>query len=123
MDKIKDIELEFNQKEINSLLEKLNFEAKKQAQIAQRKLPPNTFTLVVERLEKNLRIFIRPNENNHNIPHFHVETTSYSGSYSINPIERLSGNMPSRLEKIFKKWVSEHQNLLLNKWEELRPTN
>jgi Domain of unknown function (DUF4160) len=112
-------EFVFNETEINDLLGKINIEATYQSM---KNVPSDMLTLNIAKIQKNIKISIRTNEGNHTIPHFHVETTDYSGSYTIDPIRRLAGNMPSWLEKIFIPWVAKHKSSIKQKWDELRPT-
>lgn len=111
-------EFHFNDSEIKELLQKINMEAARQSI---KNVPNGAMTAVVGRLQKNIRVFIRPNEGNHVLPHFHVETTDYSGSYTIDSLQKLAGNMPTWLEGIFIPWASKHQNDIQQKWDELRP--
>ena len=63
-----------------------------------------------------LKFEIRTKENGHNEPHFHVETSDFAASYSINTYNCLSGTFPSRIEKQIIKWAKKNHEMLVEIW-------
>jgi hypothetical protein len=60
-------------------------------------------------------------EDNHQRPHFHIEYKNhYNGSYAIDTLECLAGNVPSRYEKPILKWAFENQKSLKLTWDQLQ---
>lgn len=68
--------------------------------------------------EGKLKFEIRVKENGHNEPHFHVETSDYNASYSLNTLERIAGVFPVRIEKNIISWANKNINLLKETWNE-----
>ncbi|MDY3755067.1 MAG: DUF4160 domain-containing protein [Treponema sp.] len=60
---------------------------------------------------RGIKIYI--NWNDHMPPHFHA---SYAGD-SINDIEILEGQIPSKQQKMVLGWAAFHQSELLENWE------
>lgn len=118
-----EFEIKLSKEETKKLLEEINLEVRRQSLMEQRNISSDMFTLVVAKLQKNIKVTMRTNENNHSLPHVHVETTDYSGSYTIDPIKRLAGNLPSWIESIFIKWALKNKSYLLSQWSDLRPSN
>jgi len=59
---------------------------------------------------------VRSKETNHTIPHFHVEKSEYSGSYSISPVNKICGNFKDKYDKYIIKWGEKNKNILIEKW-------
>lgn len=66
--------------------------------------------------EGKLTFEIRTKEQGHNEPHFHVKTSDYEASYSINSFERLAGVFPSKTEKQIIKWAEKNRDMLKDIW-------
>ncbi len=60
---------------------------------------------------RGIKIYI--NWNDYMPPHFHA---SYAGD-SINDIEILEGQIPSKQQKMVLGWAAFHQSELLENWE------
>lgn len=61
-----------------------------------------------------IKIFI--NYNDHNEPHFHAQYGEYKCMISIEKVELIKGNMPSKQLKIILGWASLHQEQLKENW-------
>lgn len=68
--------------------------------------------------EGNLWFEIRAKENGHNEPHFHVESSDYTASYSLNTFKRIAGTFPQRIEKNILNWATKNRKLLNQVWNE-----
>lgn len=55
----------------------------------------------------------------HHIPHFHAVYQEYEAVFTINPVERLSGSMPSRQQRLVEAWAEIHQKELQAAWQSL----
>ena len=74
--------------------------------------------LLLERQHVKIRM---RREENHVRPHFHIEyKKESSASYSIEPFERLAGDLPLKYEERVRGWVLERQKDLLATWEALQ---
>ena len=62
---------------------------------------------------------VRTRESNHNIPHVHVAYADFNISISILDGRVLSGNLPTKKEKIAKEWIFNNREYLLSKWSTL----
>lgn len=61
-----------------------------------------------------IKIFIYYDD--HNKPHFHAKYGEYKCIISIEDIELINGNMPSKQLKIILAWASIHQTKLQKNW-------
>ncbi len=52
----------------------------------------------------------------HPPPHFHAVYGEYNALFSIDPIEMIEGDLPSRAKKLVIEWASLHQSELLEIW-------
>ena len=59
----------------------------------------------------------------HAPPHFHAEYGEYEALISINLIEIMRGELPTRQRKVVLKWAKAHQAFLKEKWKEFNPNN
>ena len=56
-------------------------------------------------------------EKNHKIPHFHIlYKQEHNASYKINPIEKLTGDMPKKYEKRVLSWAKDNKEHLSKAW-------
>lgn len=82
-------------------------------------LPDGTVTLCVWKCE-HVKVRLRP-DRNHLRPHFHIEyKQEYKASYSIHPIEKLAGNMPSQHEQKIMDWCKANKDPLLATYKALK---
>ena len=62
----------------------------------------------------------------HHIAHFHAVYQEYEAVFTINPVEILSGSMPSKQQRLVEAWAEIHQDELQAAWQSLdggqRPT-
>ena len=78
-----------------------------------------TFKLLLLRL-RHTTVRMR-REPNHKRAHFHVEyKREYEASYSIDTLEQLAGNLPSRYETPVLEWASERKKSLQLTWDRLQ---
>ncbi|MCI6664627.1 MAG: DUF4160 domain-containing protein [Spirochaetia bacterium] len=64
---------------------------------------------------RGIKIYI--NWNDHMPPHFHASYTGEEIIVSINDIEILEGQIPSKQQKMVLGWAAFHQSELLENWE------
>lgn len=65
------------------------------------------------------RLEIRPREDGHNRPHFHIVGPGYDGSYSIPALKKLVGDVPKKVEQAFLLWATEHMPEIVEKWNQI----
>ncbi len=53
----------------------------------------------------------------HGIPHFHAIYGEYSGTFSIETLEMIEGNLPNRAQKMIKEWGMMYKNELIKLWK------
>lgn len=70
---------------------------------------------------KGLKIEIYPNE--HPPPHFHVRGGGINASFSIVDCKHLEGEISNRNKSIIEWWHERSKDLLVNKWNETRPSD
>lgn len=56
----------------------------------------------------------------HNRPHFHVYYQNYAAVYGVDPIERITGDLPLRQKRLLEAWAEMHQGELAENWERLQ---
>ena len=59
---------------------------------------------------------IRFNEGNHSRPHVHVHYKELEASISIEDLEVLAGEFPSKALKRAKNYISNNKTKLMNDW-------
>jgi hypothetical protein len=53
----------------------------------------------------------------HPPPHFHAVYGEYVGLFSINTLEMLEGDLPSRARKLVVEWAQNNQGELKKMWD------
>lgn len=110
------IELEKN---IKRLDEDIFGEGKKKYKLIVSVQKPFEQELKKWKLNNNICFEIRPREDNHWIPHFHIEIKGgHSGSYRIDDFNRLVGNFTNAEENKILDWARENQALLKEIWNQ-----
>jgi hypothetical protein len=66
-----------------------------------------------------IRMYVEPGVPHH-VPHFHVYYQNHAAVYSIDPIERISGELPRRQQRLVEAWAELHQGELRESWERLQ---
>ena len=66
-----------------------------------------------------IRMFMEPTVQ-HNIPHFHAYYQEFSATFSVENIEKLSGELPRKQQRLIEAWAELHQIELLNSWKLLQ---
>ena len=66
-----------------------------------------------------IRMFTEQGERHH-LPHFHVYYQGYVATYSIDPIEQLRGELPTRQRRLLEGWAELHHEELMHNWEQLQ---
>ncbi|MEM9526422.1 MAG: DUF4160 domain-containing protein [Bacteroidota bacterium] len=56
----------------------------------------------------------------HNPPHFHAEIAEYKALIRISDGEMLEGELPKNKKKKISNWAKEHQEELMEIWQELQ---
>jgi len=60
-------------------------------------------------------------EDNHQRPHFHIKyKNQYSGSYAVDTLERLAGDVPPKYEKPILEWAKQNRKSLKYTWYQLQ---
>jgi len=72
--------------------------------------------LLLKRGELKIKMYQEPG---HALPHVHVDYGAHHhvASYSIDPIERLAGNLDKKYERVVTEWISTHRTQLLDVWQ------
>ena len=52
----------------------------------------------------------------HNPPHFHAVYGEYNGSFSIETLEMLEGDLPKKAQALIKEWAGQYQDDLMRIW-------
>jgi len=53
----------------------------------------------------------------HHTPHFHAIYQDDEAVFTINPVEILSGSMPTKQQRLVVAWAEIHHDELLTAWE------
>ena len=56
-------------------------------------------------------------QSEHGVPHFHAVYGEYNGVFSIETLELMEGDLPSRSQKLVKEWAAQYQSELLRMWQ------
>ena len=56
----------------------------------------------------------------HKTPHFHAYYQNDVAVFSINPIERIAGDIPKRQQRFIEAWAELHQKELVDDWNKLQ---
>ncbi len=56
----------------------------------------------------------------HNPPHFHVEYNDHRATIDIKTFGILEGKLPAKVLGLTVEWAENHQNELLENWNNLR---
>jgi len=68
-----------------------------------------------------LKIEIYPNE--HPPPHFHVKSPNINASFKIKDCDKIDGTIDFKDYKKIKHWHKKSKELLIEAWNESRPTD
>lgn len=52
----------------------------------------------------------------HNPPHFHVMYGEYMGTFDIQTLAMLEGDLPAKSQALVREWASRYQDELLQIW-------
>jgi len=55
----------------------------------------------------------------HHAPHFHAVYQRYEAVFTINPVEILSGSLPTKQRRLVEAWAEIHQDELKAAWKSL----
>jgi hypothetical protein len=71
--------------------------------------------LVLKRDDLKVKMYQEPG---HALPHVHVDygKKNHVASYSIDPIERLAGNLDRKYERAVTEWIATRKPQLLDLW-------
>jgi hypothetical protein len=53
-------------------------------------------------------------------PHFHAEYGGAVASFGITALERLTGSLPVRIERLVRAWAKAHEDELIANWNRAR---
>lgn len=65
-----------------------------------------------------IRMF-RETGGRHHLPHFHAYYQDEAAVYGLDPIERLSGSLPLRQQRLVEAWAELHREELIDNWARL----
>lgn len=60
-------------------------------------------------------------EQNHSLPHFHIECPEGRNSVTIEGLSEIVGSVPKPVLREALAWAAAHQDELRAKWKELNP--
>lgn len=52
----------------------------------------------------------------HNPPHFHAVYGEYNGSFDIQTLEMIEGDLPDKAQSLVKEWGRQYKSEILNMW-------
>ena len=64
-----------------------------------------------------LGIVIAMYYNEHKPPHFHAKYGEFRAAFSIESLQLIEGQMPSRVISLILEWAFEHRKELIEDWE------
>ena len=53
----------------------------------------------------------------HNPPHFHAVYGEFNGSFDINTLEMIEGDLPIKAQTLIKEWATQYKIDLMNMWD------
>jgi hypothetical protein len=53
-------------------------------------------------------------------PHFHAEYAGATASFEIRSLERLTGELPGRVERLVRGWARANRDELVENWHRAR---
>jgi len=56
-------------------------------------------------------------QSEHGTPHFHAIYGEFNSVFSIETLEMLEGDLPSRAQRLVKEWATLYQHDLLYMWQ------
>ncbi|MBI3193163.1 MAG: DUF4160 domain-containing protein [Ignavibacteriae bacterium] len=59
----------------------------------------------------------------HKTPHFHAHYQNDVAVFSIEPVELITGHLPSKQRRFVEAWAELHQAELMNDWTKLQTGN
>lgn len=71
--------------------------------------------LLLKRGELKVKMYQEPG---HALPHVHIDygRKNHVASYSIDPAERLVGNLDKKYERVIAEWIDARKTVLLELW-------
>jgi len=66
-----------------------------------------------------IRMFVEVGTPHHR-PHFHAAFAEHASVYSIDPVERLAGDLPRSQERLVLAWAEIHRQELAANWQALQ---
>lgn len=114
-----EIKVEFENESVDSLLSDMNLAEMLEPKPGRRKSDHMEF--LVARFH-GIKIEVFANE--HPPPHFRVKTNAGTGNFSIDTCEPLHGaDAVMRRHREIKRWHEKNRQLLINRWNETRPSD
>ena len=55
-------------------------------------------------------------QSEHNPPHFHALYGEYMGTFDIQTLEMIEGDIPAKGQTLIKEWAAMHKDELLKIW-------
>lgn len=65
-------------------------------------------------LWNHLKIFLT---REHNPPHFHAVYGEYNGSFDIQILEMIKGDLPQKAQSLIREWASEYKSEIKKMWD------
>ena len=75
---------------------------------------------IVSKLSSFYGISIYIYSRDHNPPHFHVYYGEFSAIVRISNCEILRGEIPDRVQRLVREWLSLYQSEVLNAWNQIQ---
>jgi len=66
-----------------------------------------------------IRMYAEPGIPHHR-PHFHAYYQDHIAIYSVDTVERISGSLPRRQQRVVEAWAELHQDELMENWERMQ---
>ena len=75
---------------------------------------------IVSKLSSFYGISISNYSRDHNPPHFHVYYGEFSAIVRISNCEVLRGEIPERVHRLVREWLSLYRSEVLNAWNQIQ---
>lgn len=53
----------------------------------------------------------------HNPPHFHAVYGEYNGSFDIQTLEMIEGDLPRKAQSLVREWAEEYKADIMKMWD------
>jgi len=63
-----------------------------------------------------IKMFFKPKE--HEPSHIHALYGEYVGTFNLQTLDMIEGDLPNKAQELVKEWLKEHQGELQQMWDE-----